>query len=104
MADQFDELMSQFQSIARICLFTIRIELRVHTMYFLDLAIREGNYLLETEPFGPDAYIAYLNGDLATCDEILSEALDERKVKYATLPITVFAGRVLTHHGPKICF
>lgn len=50
-------------------------------IYYLDLAIREGNYLLEQEPFAPDTYISVLTSDLASMEEVFSETLPEKTLR-----------------------
>ncbi|KAJ3123240.1 hypothetical protein HK098_002078 [Nowakowskiella sp. JEL0407] len=79
---RFDLLSESFQKLSDTCLFTLRLEIRCHTLYYLDLAIREGNYFLEDSTYEPDQYILTLNQDLSTCDELLRNALPPRRVQF----------------------
>lgn len=79
---QYDALLTSYRSLSDTCLFTLHVELRCHSMYFLDLAVREGAYYLDDEAYEPDAYITALNQDLATCEEIFSSTLPERRVQF----------------------
>lgn len=53
----------------------LQVEVRVHCFYYIDLAYREGNYLLEEAVNEPDAYISALASDLISLESILSEWL-----------------------------
>ncbi|KAI9362487.1 hypothetical protein DFJ73DRAFT_756768 [Zopfochytrium polystomum] len=69
MTARFDAILNYYQELSETFLYTLRVELRCHAMYFLDLAMREGNYYLEDEPVEPDAYIDSLNQDLILVEE-----------------------------------
>ncbi|CAG8528495.1 3438_t:CDS:10 [Paraglomus brasilianum] len=71
-----------FQQLAEQCLFTLRVEMRCHTMHYIDLATREGNYQLMEEAVEPDPYIIQLNEDLVKCDDYLSSSLPSREHKF----------------------
>ncbi|KAJ3335656.1 hypothetical protein HDU93_004770 [Gonapodya sp. JEL0774] len=98
---RFDSLLNQYQQLARTCLFALRIEFRCHSMYYLDLALREvnrsdylipvfgvnyleiqGNYFLEEEAQDPDPYVSALNSDLVRGEEIIAAALPARRVRF----------------------
>ncbi|CAG8550348.1 2665_t:CDS:10 [Diversispora eburnea] len=72
MANRLDALLATFQQLAEQCLFTLRVELRCHAMYYLDLATREGNYQLDYEAYEPDPYVLALNAGMAKFEEIIS--------------------------------
>jgi exocyst complex component 4 len=63
------------------CLSTLRIELRCHAMYYSDLTMKEGNYLVEEDVTEPDSYIWALNNDLTVAEERLSTALPNQKLR-----------------------
>ncbi|KAJ3334079.1 hypothetical protein HDU76_011603 [Blyttiomyces sp. JEL0837] len=56
MSARFDSILNYYQELSETYLFALRVELRCHAMYYLDLALREGNYWLEDELFEPDPY------------------------------------------------
>ncbi|KAJ3227046.1 hypothetical protein HDU78_010111, partial [Chytriomyces hyalinus] len=63
-------------------LFALHVEIRCHAMYYLDLAMREGSYFLEHEPYEPDSYVNILNQDLIMIQETVAVALPLRKVRF----------------------
>ncbi|KAI8991536.1 Sec8 exocyst complex component-specific domain-containing protein [Mycotypha africana] len=82
IAKRFDALLTTYQQLAETCLFTLRIEARNHTMYYLELAIRDGNYYLEDETFEPDPYIITLNADLMELSESVNASLPPRDEEF----------------------
>ncbi|KXS11677.1 hypothetical protein M427DRAFT_426557 [Gonapodya prolifera JEL478] len=90
---RFDALLLKYQKLAETCLFALRIEFRCHSMYYLDLALREGNYFLEEEAQDPDPYVSALNSDLVRGEEIIAAALPSRRVRF------IFDGlaKLMTH-------
>jgi exocyst complex component 4 len=59
-------------------LFTLRLELRLRTMHYLDKATRDGVYQLQEDILEPDPSVVDLNSDLAECDELVGHALMPR--------------------------
>lgn len=75
---QFDELIGSYKSLAQTTLFTIRLELRCHVIYFLSQTIREGNFGLtedEVEEEDLDPTIIELCKDLVSFEDLLSTTL-----------------------------
>ena len=64
-------------------------------MYYLDLAIREGNYCAEEEQLDPDPYIGLLNNDLTQLEEMIMDALPPRQAKFAFEGLTQLMASVL---------
>jgi exocyst complex component 4 len=60
------------------CLFNLRLEIRCHTIFYLDLAFREGSYYIDEEDPSPDPYIDTLNADLNSIEEAMSTTLPLR--------------------------
>lgn len=68
--------MGQLRRLSEACLFMLRIELRMHCFYFLDLAYREGNYDFTSEiGSDPDPYVSSLANDLIRYESLISEWL-----------------------------
>ncbi|KAF7732333.1 hypothetical protein EC973_005229 [Apophysomyces ossiformis] len=80
---RFDQLLTTYQQLAETCLFTLRLEGRCHTMYYLEMAIREGNYYLEDETFEPDPYVITLNSDLMDIDDCINASLPPKDEMFA---------------------
>eukprot|EP00842_Homolaphlyctis_polyrhiza_P004042 jgi/Hompol1/4639/HPOL_001819-RA len=81
-AAQFATLTESFKALSATAIYSLRIELRCHSMYYLDLAIREGNYVFDDSNPDPDPYISMLNLDLSTAEETMTSALPECRVRF----------------------
>jgi exocyst complex component 4 len=95
MEESFDNITANFSQLIQHVLFTIRIEIRCHTIFYLDLAIREGNYNSEEEHPEPDPYIGLLNTDLTMMEEMISESLPPRLSRFVFDGITQLMSAVL---------
>ncbi|ORX76849.1 hypothetical protein BCR32DRAFT_69784 [Anaeromyces robustus] len=82
MQNRINNILNNFQSLSEMCLYALRIELRCHSMFYLDLSFREGNFLLDNEIPEPDSYIFMLNKDLIKCEEIMKSILKPNKIKF----------------------
>lgn len=95
MVEAFDLIISKFQNLQQLILYSIRIEIRSHAIFYLDLAMREGNYSSEEENSEPDPYIGLLNNDLTIMEEIISESLPPRQARFLFDGITELMSTVL---------
>lgn len=75
MCRQYENFLAAVKDLAETCLFMLRIELRVHCFYFLDLAYREGNYNFEEACNEPDPYVSSLANDLIRFESFVAEWL-----------------------------
>ncbi|KAJ3037903.1 Exocyst complex component 4 [Rhizophlyctis rosea] len=82
MTRRFNKVLEDMDALSETCIFLLRVEVRCHSMYYLDLAMREGNYHLEDESFEPDPYIGLLNQDLTNMEEMLTSMLPETKIRF----------------------
>ncbi len=86
---QFDSLLGSYESLAQTTLFTLRLELRCHVIYFLSQTIREGNFGLtedEVEEEDLDPTIVELCKDLVSFEDLLSTTLQSQESEYLPLP------------------
>jgi exocyst complex component 4 len=70
--------MESYKSLAQTTLFTIRLELRCHVIFFLTQTIKEGNFGLtedEVEEEDLDPTIIELCKDLVSFEDLLSTTL-----------------------------
>ncbi|KAG2122034.1 Sec8 exocyst complex component-specific domain-containing protein [Suillus cothurnatus] len=86
MAMRFGALLKTYSQLAEIILHTIRIDIRCRTMYYLDAAMRLGNYNIDHEAGEPDPYIVDLNTEISNCNEFVSTAMLKEEHRF------VFAG------------
>jgi exocyst complex component 4 len=70
----------KIRSLSELCLFLLKLELRLHCYHYLD-AVKKTNYWLTDEPTEPDVYIDELNRDLAEAAEILQANLPKLKIR-----------------------
>ncbi|ORY92249.1 hypothetical protein BCR43DRAFT_508347 [Syncephalastrum racemosum] len=82
-AKRYDTLLTTYQQLAETCLFTLRLENRCHVMYYLEMAVREGNYYLEDETYEPDPYVITLNQDLMDIDDCINASLPPKDELFA---------------------
>ncbi|GAA5870920.1 hypothetical protein JCM3774_003481 [Rhodotorula dairenensis] len=82
MVKPFDALLDSYQQLANMVLYTLRLELRLRTMHYLDKATRDGVYQLQEDILEPDPSIVDLNSDLAECDELVGHALMPRSRRF----------------------
>ncbi|KAI9491703.1 Sec8 exocyst complex component-specific domain-containing protein [Zychaea mexicana] len=82
-ARRFDTLLTTYQQLAETCLFTLRLENRCHVIYYLEMAMQEGNYYLEDETYEPDPYIITLNQDLVELDDCITASLPPKDELFA---------------------
>ncbi|KAI9250189.1 Sec8 exocyst complex component-specific domain-containing protein [Phascolomyces articulosus] len=82
-ARRFDTLLTTYQQLAETCLFTLRLENRCHVIYYLEMAMQEGNYYLEDETYEPDPYIITLNQDLVEVDDCITASLPPKDELFA---------------------
>ncbi|KAJ3252851.1 hypothetical protein HDU77_004892 [Chytriomyces hyalinus] len=82
MTGRFDSILNYYNELSETYLFALHVEIRCHAMYYLDLAMREGSYFLEHEPYEPDSYVNILNQDLIMIQETVAVALPLRKVRF----------------------
>lgn len=69
---QFDDLLSSFRDLARSILVILRMEFRAHVIYYLQLALCQGNYNIEERANEVDPTIIDLNTDLMLLNTSLS--------------------------------
>jgi exocyst complex component 4 len=79
---QFDSLIASYESLAQTTLFTLRLELRCHVIYFLTQTIREGNFGLtedEVEEEELDPTIVELCKDLVSFEDLVNTTLESQE-------------------------
>lgn len=82
MVKPFDALIDSYQQLADMVLFTLRLEIRLRTMHYLDKATRDGVYQLQEDILEPDPSVVDLNSDLAECDELVGHAFVPRSRRF----------------------
>lgn len=75
-------MFSSLQLFSDTCLLTLRLEIRCHAFYFLDLAFIEGNYELDDEPSELDPYIIELNQDMVKAEEAIADIMPRDRVRW----------------------
>ncbi|KAG7099005.1 hypothetical protein E1B28_000890 [Marasmius oreades] len=75
MALRFQALVRTYDQLSDLILDTIRLDVRCRTMHYLDLAMRLGNYTIDTEAGEPDPHIIDLNSELGECNDLMATHL-----------------------------
>ncbi|ORX92580.1 hypothetical protein K493DRAFT_316507 [Basidiobolus meristosporus CBS 931.73] len=91
----FDSILAEFQQLADTCLFMLHIEFRCQSMYYLDLATREGNYYLTEAAQEPDSYIVTLNTTLVNFEECMTETLPVNELSFVFSGLSYLMSHVL---------
>ncbi|GAA5941737.1 exocyst subunit SEC8 [Sporobolomyces koalae] len=89
MARPFEALLKGYSRLSSTILYTLRLEIRLRTMHYLDKATRDGVYQLAEDVQEPDPSVVDLNGDLAEVDEVAAGTLglEERSFVFAGLSL-----------------
>ncbi|EKM84205.1 hypothetical protein AGABI1DRAFT_52016 [Agaricus bisporus var. burnettii JB137-S8] len=82
MSLRFQALLKTYEQLSDLILDTMRIDLRCRAIYYLEAAMRHGNYALTYEVTEPDPYIVDLNTDLVESDDITSTSLPPKQRHY----------------------
>ncbi|KAJ2038368.1 exocyst subunit [Coemansia sp. S3946] len=89
------KVVSRYHTLSTQCLMTLRIEVRAHCTYYLDLATREGSYNLDTDAVEPDQYIQALNADISTIEEKMESCLPADRLNLVFGGISVLMAHIL---------
>ncbi|KAJ2877159.1 exocyst subunit [Coemansia aciculifera] len=89
------KVVSRYHTLSTQCLMTLRIEVRAHCTYYLDLAIREGSYNLDSDAVEPDQYIQALNADISTIEEKMESCLPADRLNLVFGGISVLMAHIL---------
>ncbi|KZT30767.1 hypothetical protein NEOLEDRAFT_1159877 [Neolentinus lepideus HHB14362 ss-1] len=79
MALRFQALLKTYDQLGELMLYSIRMDVRCRTIHYLDVSMRQGNYVLDDESTEPDAYVVDLNKELIDCEEYITSSLPLRR-------------------------
>ncbi|KAJ8294731.1 putative exocyst complex component sec8 [Rhodotorula toruloides] len=99
MTKPFEALLRSYRQLADMVLFTLRLEIRLRTMHYLDKATRDGVYQLAEDIQEPDPSVVDLNSNLAECDEIAASTLSEGERKYIFEGLSLLMDQLLVHNA-----
>ncbi|BFZ61179.1 exocyst subunit [Saitoella coloradoensis] len=95
LTSRFDALLATYDQLAESVLLTLRIEMRLHVTYHIELALTDGNYSLDEKTVEPDPHVSDLNADLVLLDERLSGALPNWEYRFVTKGMAVLIDELL---------
>ncbi|GAA5933851.1 hypothetical protein JCM1841_001318 [Sporobolomyces salmonicolor] len=98
----FEALLKSYRQLADVVLFTLRLEIRLRTMHYLDKATRDGVYQLAEDIQEPDPSVVDLNGDLAECDECAAGTLGESERKFIFEGLSLLMDQLLISNARHI--
>ncbi|KAK7059154.1 exocyst subunit [Paramarasmius palmivorus] len=93
MALRYQALIRTYDQLSDLILDTIRIDIRCRTLHYLDLAMRLGNYTIDSEASEPDPHIIDLNNELGECNDFISVSLPKGAREF----IFVGLGQLMEH-------
>ncbi|KAF5384828.1 hypothetical protein D9615_001370 [Tricholomella constricta] len=93
MSLRFQALLKTYEQLSGLILVTIRIDVRCRTLFYLDSAMRQGDYSIDSEASEPDPHIVDLNAELVKCDDFASTCLPERERQF----VFVGLGHLMEH-------
>ncbi|GAA5916657.1 hypothetical protein JCM6882_001573 [Rhodosporidiobolus microsporus] len=102
MTRPFEALLKAYRQLANVVLYTLRLEIRLRTMHYLDKATRDGVYQLQEDIQEPDPSIVDLNSNLAECDEVAAGTLGEGERKFIFEGLSLLMDSLLVHNARYI--
>ncbi|PWN54385.1 hypothetical protein IE53DRAFT_323094 [Violaceomyces palustris] len=82
MADRYDALPNVYRHLSNVILFTLRIELRARAIHHLDLAVSDGNYVVNDSSVEPSPHIVDLNSEIANFDDIFADTVTPEQKQF----------------------
>ncbi|GAA6035827.1 hypothetical protein JCM8097_005726 [Rhodosporidiobolus ruineniae] len=102
MTRPFEALLKAYRQLANVVLYTLRLEIRLRTMHYLDKATRDGVYQLAEDIQEPDPSVVDLNSNLAECDEVAAGTLGEGERKFIFDGLSLLMDSLLIHNARYI--
>ncbi|GAA5875446.1 hypothetical protein JCM8547_004407 [Rhodosporidiobolus lusitaniae] len=102
MTRPFEALLKAYRHLASLVLFTLRLEIRLRAMHYLDKATRDGVYQLAEDIQEPDPSVVDLNSNLAECDEVAAGTLAEGERKFIFDGLSLLMDELLIHNARHI--
>ncbi|GLB35982.1 putative vacuolar-sorting protein 54, of GARP complex [Lyophyllum shimeji] len=93
MSLRFQALLKTYEQLSGLILDSIRIDVRCRTISYLESAMRQGDYSIDSEASEPDPHIVDLNAELVKCDDFLSTSLPKRERQFAFVGL----GQLMEH-------
>ncbi|KAI5455480.1 exocyst subunit, variant 2 [Naganishia albida] len=104
MAQRFDAILSTYDQLGDLVLFTIRAELRCRLMHYSEVSMSKGNYRIENEADEPDPYILDLTADLGECHAVVASNLPEEDVRFLFCGLGSLADQIMVSTGRYVRF
>ncbi|KAL5535762.1 SEC8 [Sanghuangporus sanghuang] len=104
MGERFGSLILTYEQLARIVLFTIRIDIRCRAIYYLTAALRHGNYRIDQEDSEPDPHVIDLNTQLGQADECICTTLPEKEQRFVFEGLEALMEELLISNARSIRF
>ncbi|TKY85669.1 hypothetical protein EX895_005209 [Sporisorium graminicola] len=89
LVSRYSSLSAVYHALASSLLFTLRLEVRLRIVSYLNTAISESTYVVNSTAIEPAPHIVDLNAELANLDDILSETLPTHSRAFALSGISV---------------
>ncbi|KAJ9123257.1 hypothetical protein QFC22_001453 [Naganishia vaughanmartiniae] len=104
MAQRFDAILSTYDQLGDLVLFTLRAELRCRIMHYCEVSMSKGNYRIENEADEPDPYILDLTVDLGECYGAVLSKLPEEDVRFLFCGLGALTDQVMVSSARFVRF
>jgi len=102
IGNYFEGVLSQYRALSKTCINILRLEVRTRCLYFLDHAVKQGNYVPDTEAVEPDSHIVALNKDLLQLEEIMAENMPNSRLNFLFGGLPLFLTRTICRNAKNI--
>lgn len=75
LARRFQQVPSLYRHLAQVTLFTLREEVHIKTLFYLNVAIGDGAYVVDAFSLEPDPHVVDLNAELAACNDTYKDSV-----------------------------
>lgn len=98
----FESVPRMYRTLGSTVLMTLHVEARLKTLYYLDLAVREGTFLVDPRALEPEAYVIELNAELAASHESYKETMLPEHVHYVFDGLDVLMDAVMSRAVTRV--
>jgi exocyst complex component 4 len=99
---RFQALLKTYEQLAELILDTIRIDIRCRVIFYLDSAMRYGNYHLDYEAGEPDSSIIDLNDELASCSDVIASTVPDAERQFIFTGIQQLMEQLLIQNAKQL--
>lgn len=100
----FDNAVKGLEELANDCIAALRADVRLRTIYYMDLAFTQGEYYLDSDSEERDSSIGLLDSAILKCDDNLSETLTDIDKGFVFFGLAQLMNELLVKEGDSLDF